>query len=90
MKTRNTRYLAGVNAALQGWESNSQQRVFTCYTEVAMKYTALAIQIILLTVGFASNRADAMAAAAMFSVITVIVFVLKNRESVRTYKSGMK
>ena len=42
-----------------------------------MKYIALAAQIAALTVGFSANRADALAAAAMFAVLCVVVVFIK-------------
>lgn len=39
------------------------------------------LQIAMLSLGFASNRADAMAGAAVFSVLTVAVVLLKDRRA---------
>lgn len=39
------------------------------------------LQIAMLALGFASNRADAMAGAAVFAVITVAVVLLKGRRT---------
>lgn len=47
-----------------------------------MKALALAVQIAALTLGFASNRADAMAGAAIFAVLcVVVVFIRQPRQS---------
>ena len=43
-----------------------------------MKYAALFAQIATLTMSWSSNRADAMAAAAIFAVLCVGVVLLKN------------
>ena len=43
-----------------------------------MKYAALFAQIATLTMSWSSNRADAMAAAAIFAVLCVVVVLLKN------------
>jgi len=52
-----------------------------------MKHLALAAQLATLTMAWSSNRADAMAAAAMFSVLCVVAVVLKSRrQSVRVAK----
>lgn len=42
-----------------------------------MKALALAVQIAALTLGFAANRADAMAGAAIFAVLCVIVVFIR-------------
>jgi len=42
------------------------------------------LQIAMLALGFASNRADAMAGAAAFAVITVAVVLLKDRRAPKT------
>ncbi len=44
-----------------------------------MKHIALIAQIVTLTLSWSSNRSDAMAAAAMFSVLCVVAVVLKSR-----------
>ena len=44
-----------------------------------MKHLALAAQIATLTLSWSSNRADAMAAAAMFSVLCVVAVLLNGR-----------
>lgn len=44
-----------------------------------MKHLALAAQLATLTLSWSSNRADAMAAAAMFSVLCVVAVLLKGR-----------
>lgn len=44
-----------------------------------MKHLALAAQIATLTMSWSSNRADAMAAAAAFSVLCVVAVALKSR-----------
>lgn len=44
-----------------------------------MKHLALAAQIATLTLSWSSNRADAMAAAAAFSVLCVLAVALKGR-----------
>lgn len=44
-----------------------------------MKHLALAAQIATLTLSWSSNRADAMAAAAAFSVLCVIAVALNGR-----------
>jgi hypothetical protein len=41
-----------------------------------MKALALVVQIAVLTLGFAANRADAMAGAAIFAVLCVVVVIL--------------
>ena len=52
-----------------------------------MKHLALFAQIATLTLSRSSNRADAMAAAAMFSVLCVLAVLLKiRRQSVRVAK----
>ena len=43
-----------------------------------MKYAALFAQIATLTMSWSSNRADAMAAAAIFAVLCVVVVILKS------------
>ena len=45
----------------------------------AMKHLALFAQLATLTMSWSSNRADAMAAAAMFSVLCVVAVLLKGR-----------
>lgn len=42
-----------------------------------MKHLALAVQIAALTLGFAANRADAMAGAAIFAVLCVVVVFIR-------------
>lgn len=42
-----------------------------------MKYTALLAQIAALSFGFSANRADALAGAAIFSVLCVVVVFLR-------------
>ena len=42
-----------------------------------MKYIALAAQIATLTMSWSSNRADAMAGAAVFAVLCVVVVFVK-------------
>lgn len=42
-----------------------------------MKHLALAAQLATLILSWSSNRADAMAAAAMFSVLCVVAALLK-------------
>lgn len=42
------------------------------------------LQIAMLALGFASNRADAMAGAAIFAVLTVAVVILKDRRAPRS------
>ena len=44
-----------------------------------MKHLALAAQLATLTLSWSSNRADAMAAAAMFSVLCVVAALLNSR-----------
>jgi len=43
-----------------------------------MKYAALFAQVAMLTLCWSSNRADAMAAAAIFAVLCVVVVLLKS------------
>ena len=42
-----------------------------------MKHIVLALQIAALTASWSSNRADAMAAAAIFAVLCVVVVAIK-------------
>jgi hypothetical protein len=42
-----------------------------------MKYIALVAQIAALTFGFSANRADALAGAAIFAVLCVVVVFVK-------------
>lgn len=55
-----------------------------------MKLLIALLQILMLAAGFAANRADALAGAAIFSVLCVLVVVLKDtsarRQSVRGWK----
>ena len=44
-----------------------------------MKHLALAAQLVTLTMSWSSNRADAMAAAAAFSVLCVLAVTIKSR-----------
>lgn len=48
------------------------------------------LQILMLALGFAANRADAMAGAAVFAVLCVVVVALKGtaarRQSARLWK----
>lgn len=44
-----------------------------------MKHLALAAQLATLTLSWSSNRADAMAAAAMFCVLCVVAVLLNSR-----------
>ena len=48
------------------------------------------LQILMLSLGFAANRADAMAGAAVFSVLCVVVVAMKGtatrRQSSRLWK----
>ena len=44
-----------------------------------MKHLALFAQIATLTMSWSSNRADAMAAAAMFCVLCVVAVLVKGR-----------
>jgi len=48
-----------------------------------MKHIVLALQIAALTASWSSNRADAMAAAAIFAVLCVVAVVFKRTFSVR-------
>jgi len=50
-----------------------------------MKHIALIAQIATLTMSWSSNRADAMAAAAAFSVLCVIAVALKSRRISRSF-----
>lgn len=50
----------------------------TDITEDTMKAMALAVQIAALTLGFAANRADAMAGAAIFAVLCVVVVFIRS------------
>lgn len=43
-----------------------------------MKHLALAVQIAALTLGFTANRADAMAGAAIFAVLCVVVVFIRS------------
>ncbi len=43
-----------------------------------MKHIVLALQIAALTASWSSNRADAMAAAAIFAVLCVVAVVFKH------------
>ena len=49
-----------------------------------MKYLALFAQIATLTMSWSSNRSDAMAAAAIFAVLCVVVVVIKANRSFAT------
>ena len=49
-----------------------------------MKYIALFAQIATLTMSWSSNRSDAMAAAAIFAVLCVVVVALKENSSFAT------
>ena len=49
-----------------------------------MKHIVLAMQIAALTASWSSNRADAMDAAAVFSVLCVVVVALKSNRSFAT------
>lgn len=53
-------------------------------TEPTMHLIPPLLQIAMLALGFASNRADAMAGAAAFAVITVAVVILKDRRAPKT------
>ena len=46
-----------------------------------MNLIPLLLQIAMLTLGFSSNRSDAMAGAAVFAVLTVAVVILKGRRA---------
>ena len=46
-----------------------------------MKHIALFAQIATLTMSWSSNRADAMAAAAIFAVLCVVVVFIKSNSS---------
>ena len=49
-----------------------------------MKHIALFAQIAALTMSWSSNRADAMAAAAIFAVLCVVVVAIKSNRSFAT------
>ena len=49
-----------------------------------MKHIALFAQVATLTMSWSSNRADAMAAAAIFAVLCVVVVSLKRNRIMRT------
>ena len=49
-----------------------------------MKYAALFAQVATLTMSWSSNRSDAMAAAAIFAVLCVVVVALKANRSFAT------
>lgn len=51
--------------------------------EPDMKLLIALLQILMLAAGFAANRADAMAGAAAFSVLCVVVVVFKDMEARR-------
>ncbi len=48
-----------------------------------MKYAALFAQIATLTMSWSSNRADAMAAAAIFAVLCVVVVSIKGNAQIK-------
>ena len=52
-----------------------------------MRLIPVLLQIAMLSLGFASNRADAMAGAAIFAVLTVAVVILNSRRAVKS-RSG--
>ena len=49
-----------------------------------MRLIPVLLQIAMLAAGFSSNRADAMAGAAIFSVLTVAIVILKDRRAPRS------
>lgn len=48
-----------------------------------MKHLALAAQIATLTLSWSSNRADAIAAAAIFAVLCVVVVAIKGNAQIK-------
>lgn len=48
-----------------------------------MRLIPVLLQILMLAAGFSSNRADAMAGAAIFSVLTVAIVILNSRRAVK-------
>lgn len=52
-----------------------------------MRLIPVLLQIAMLAAGFSSNRADAMAGAAIFSVLTVAIVIINSRRAVKT-RSG--
>lgn len=53
------------------------------YTERTMKHIVLGLQIAALTASWSSNRADAMAAAAIFAVLCVVVVSIKGNAQIK-------
>lgn len=53
-----------------------------------MKLLIAMLQILMLSAGFASNRADAMAGAAVFSVLCVVVVFVGSMKKVSAAKSS--
>lgn len=55
-----------------------------------MKLLFFLLQILMLSAGFASNRADAMAGAAVFAVLCVVVVILDTRRTANNASAGRR
>lgn len=55
-----------------------------------MKLLLALLQILMLALGFAANRADAMAGAAVFAVLCVVVVILGTRRTANNARAGSR